>query len=127
MFRHSLFLLCSAFLIVSTGSVLAQNNPQPPACLVVPPGAQLAYSRRCEPNESCRFVFSFAVLNMSVAFDDVIRQLEQRNLHLGREVSAMGDGSSIFYPCNGLTAIVQAAGSVSSSGNMQVILGTQGE
>jgi hypothetical protein len=92
------------------------------ACVVVPDRARMTGAATGGPGDSWRYQFQFDVADMRAAFDDTIARLEARGQHLGEEVSAMGDGSTIFYPCAEWTAVVETGGAMAEPGPYLVIL-----
>jgi hypothetical protein len=107
--------------------VVAQDDLQPPPCVVVPTGAVLQSGVVGEGTTAWRYQFYYDVPNMSDAFDDILARLEKGGHVMGKDVSAMGDGSMIIYPCGtDLSASVSTQGSVAEPGLLIVTLGLPG-
>ncbi len=105
----------------------AQDNRLPLPCVVVPTGAVFTSGAEGEGTTAWRYQFTFNVPNMSDAFDDILARLANDGHMMGNDVSAMGDGSMITYPCgNGLVAVVSTQGSVDAPGPLIVTVGIAG-
>jgi hypothetical protein len=107
--------------------LLAQDDVQPPPCVVVPTGAVLQSGVIGEGTTAWRYQFYFDVPNMSDAFDDILSRLAKDGHMMGEDVSAMGDGSLIIYPCgDDLLASVSTQGALAEPGLLIVTLGIPG-
>lgn len=117
----------AAFLMVCASPLFAQDIIQPPPCVVVPTGAVFRSGVVGEGTTAWRFQFYFDVPNMSDAFDNILVRLAGDGHKMGEDVSAMGDGSLIIYPCgDDLSASVSIDGARAEPGLMIVTLGTPG-
>jgi hypothetical protein len=115
-----LFAICAS-------PIWAQDDVKPPPCVVVPSGAVFRSGTIGEATTSWRYQFYFDVPNMSDAFDDILARLAKDGHAMGKDVSAMGDGSLIIYPCgDDLSASVSTQGAVQEPGLLIVTLGIPG-
>lgn len=117
----------AAVLAFCASPLVAQDGIQPPPCVVVPKGAVFQSGVIGEGTTAWRYQFYFEVPNMSDAFDDILARLAEDGHMMGEDVSAMGDGSMIIYPCgDDLSASVSTQGSVAEPGLLIVTLGLPG-
>jgi hypothetical protein len=114
-------------LAMSATRLWAQDELKPLPCVVVPTGAVFTSGTKGEGTTAWMYQYYFDVPNMSEAFDDILVQLAKDGHAVGDDVSAMGDGSMIIYPCgDGLVASVSTQGSVAEPGLLIVTVGISG-
>jgi hypothetical protein len=125
--RGNAMIRLATLLAFCASPLWAQDNLQPPPCVVVPTGAVLRSGVAGEGTTAWRYQFYFDVPNMSDAFDDILARLAKDGHMMGEDVSAMGDGSLLIYPCgDDLSASVSTQGAVEEPGLLIVTLGIPG-
>ena len=116
-----------SLLALCASPLWAQDNIQPLPCVVVPTGAVFTSGTEGKGTTAWRYQYTFDVPDMSDAFDDILARLAKAGHVMGDDVSAMGDGSMITYPCgDGLVAVVSTEGSMAAPGPLIVTVGIAG-